>query len=307
MPAATSQPPVDVIVLAYNHLADTLECLASLSRLTYPNYRLLVVDNGSSDGTAEAVKAQYPHVQVLRLESNLGFQGGANFGLKWSMDAGIDYVLLVSNDTTAQPDVLDELMKYAASDDVGLLAPKIYYFSEPDRIWSVGGDRHPLTLEMTHKGDNQLDRGQWNRVLDRDFLVGCVLLFKRSLLENVGYFDTGFYPAYYEDVDLCMRARRANFRLLSVPGAKMWHKVARSHGGQGSPQERYLMARNSVRYFRKYVRGWRWLIVGAYRLGSALKTTLRLMRARRGDSIRAYWRGLRDGWRMPVATVDTVP
>lgn len=301
------QPPVDVIVLAYNHLADTLSCLASFSQLTYPNCRLIVVDNGSTDGTAEAVAAQYPQVLVWRLERNVGFQGGANFGLRRSLADGVDYALLVSNDTTARPDLLDELMKHARDDHVGLLMPKIYYAAEPDRIWSVGGDRHPLTYEMTRKGDNQLDRGQWEQVLDRDFLVGCVLLFKRPLLETVGYFDTGFYPAYYEDVDLCLRARQAGFKLRLAPGAKLWHKVARSHGGQDSPQERYLMARNSVRYFRKHVRGWRWLIVGPYRLGSALKTTLRLARARRGDSIRAYWRGLRDGWRMPTATMDETP
>ncbi|MBI5566311.1 MAG: glycosyltransferase family 2 protein [Chloroflexi bacterium] len=296
-----------MVVLAYNHLADTLECLASLSHLTYPNYRVLVVDNGSSDGTAETIRAQYPHVQVLRLNRNIGFQGGANFGVQSSLDAGTDYVFLLSNDTTVQPDILHELMKCAEPVDVGLLAPKIYYFSDPHRIWSVGGDRHPLTLEMTRKGDNQLDRGQWDQVQARDFLVGCALLIKRSLVETIGPFDTGFHPAYYEDVDLCMRARQAGFRLLLVPGAQMWHKVARSHGGQGSPQERYLMARNSVRYFRKYVRSVRWFIVAPYRLGSALKTTLRLMRARRFDSIRAYWRGLRDGFRLPTTTVHTLP
>jgi GT2 family glycosyltransferase len=292
------------MVLAYNHQADTLECLASLSYLTYPDHRLIVVDNGSTDGTAEAIRRQYPQVEVIGTERNRGFQGGSNFGLRQAFGSGTDFVFLLSNDTVVKPDILDELMKYAAPADVGLLAPKIYYFSEPERIWSVGGDRHPLTLEMTHKGDNQLDRGQWDRVLARDFLVGCALLIKRSLADTIGLFDTGFYPAYYEDVDLCMRARRAGFHLLLVPSAKLWHKVARSHGGQGSPQERYLMARHSVRYFRKYVRGWRWLIVGPYRFGSALKTTVRLAGARRFDSIRAYWRGLRDGLRLPIATQD---
>jgi GT2 family glycosyltransferase len=295
---------VDVMVLAYNNRADTLECLASLSRLTYPDYRLMVVDNGSTDDTAKAIRMQYPQVELIVIEHNRGFQGGSNFGLRQAFGSGTEYVFMLSNDTVVQPDILDELMRYAAPADVGLLAPKIYYFSEPERIWSVGGDCHPLTFEMTHKGDNQLDRGQWDRVLARDFLVGCALLIKRSLSDTIGLFDTGFHPAYYEDVDLCMRTRRAGFRMLLVPSAKLWHKVARSHGGQGSPRERYLMARNSVRYFRKYVRGWHWAIVGPYRLGSALKTTLRLAGARRFDSVQAYWRGLRDGLRLPIATQD---
>ena len=304
---AVDPPQVDVIVLAYNHQAATLDCLASLSRLTYPHYRLMVVDNGSTDGTTGAIRARYPQIEVLRIEHNIGFQGGSNFGLRHALEAGADFVFTLSNDTVVQPDILDELIKHAAPADVGLLAPKIYYFSEPNRIWSVGGDCHPLTLEMTHTGNGQIDRGQWERVIERDFLVGCALLMKRSLLEQVGLFDMEFQPAYYEDLDFCLRARRAGYRLLLAPQAKLWHKVATTSGGAGSPQERYLVARQSVRYFRKHVRGWRWLIVLPYRLGSAFKTTGRLARQRRFDSIRAYWRGLRDGLSSPMGTTDARP
>jgi GT2 family glycosyltransferase len=296
------KPCVDVVVLTWNRLQDTLACLESLSHLTYPNYRVMVVDNGSSDGTAESIAAQYPDVELIVNEHNLGFAGGFNVGLRQALKQGADFMLVLNNDTIVPTDLLDELMAQAAPSDVGMLAPKIFYFSEPQLIWSVGGDCHPLTCEMTHKGDGQLDRGQWSQVLERDFLVGCALLVKRVTLEKIGLFDTGFHPAYYEDMDLCMRARRAGFRLLLVPQAKLWHRVARSSGGTDSPQERYLMARHSVRYFRKYVRGWRWLIVVPYRLGSASKTTLRLARRRHWDSIAAYWRGLRDGLRQSLTT-----
>ena len=295
---------VDVITLTWNQRQDTLDCLESLSRLTYPNHRIILVDNGSADGTVEAVRERYPAVELIVNAQNLGFQGGFNAGLRHALNSGADYVFVMNNDTTVQPDILDELIEQAAPPDVGMLSPKIYYAYEPDRIWSVGGDCHPITLEMTHKGDNQLDRGQWERVMERDFLVGCAMLMKRSMLEQIGLFDTGYHPIYYEDVDLCVRARRAGFRLLLVPSAKMWHKVSASGGGSGSPRERYLMARHSVRYFRKYIRGWKWLIVAPYRLGSAIKTSVKLARRRRFESIAAYWRGLRDGWRMPIATVD---
>jgi GT2 family glycosyltransferase len=148
---------------------------------------------------------------------------------------------------------------------------------------------------MTAKGDGQLDEGQWDQVLEREYLVGCALLLKRSLLEDIGLFDTGFHPIYYEDVDLCLRAREASYRLLLIPSAHMWHKVSASAGGSGSPRERYLMARNSIRFFRKHVRGWQWLAVVPYRIGSAVRTSLRLVRQGRHDSARAYWRGLWDG------------
>ncbi len=297
-------PRVDVITLTWNQRQDTLDCLESLSHLTYPNCHIILVDNGSTDGTVEAVRECYPAVELIVNVQNLGFQGGFNVGLRHALNTGVDYVFVMNNDTTVQPDILEELVKQAAPVDVGMVSPKIYYADQPDRIWSVGGDCDPVTLEMTHKGDNQLDRGQWDRVIERDFLVGCAIMMKRSMLEKIGLFDTGFHPAYYEDVDLCMRARRAGFRLLLAPQAKLWHRVARSSGGSGSPQERYLMARHSVRYFRKYIHGWRWLIVVPYRLGSAVKTTLRLARQKRRASIAAYWRGLRDGWRMSVTAVD---
>jgi GT2 family glycosyltransferase len=298
--AAATVPRVDVITLTWNQKHDTLECLASLSQLTYPNYRIIVVDNGSVDGTADAVRAQFLTVTLIVNERNLGFQGGFNVGMRHALESGADYIFVMNNDTIVQADILDELMAYAGAPGAGMLGPKIYYFDDPERIWSVGGDCHPVTFEMTHKGDNQVDRGQWSEVIERDFLVGCAMLMPRALPERIGLFDTGYHPIYYEDVDLCMRARRAGFRLLLVPGAKMWHRVSASGGGAGSPRERYLMARHSVRYFRKYVHGWKWAVVVPYRLGSAIKTTLRLTRQRRFASVTAYWRGLRDGWTMPL-------
>ena len=300
-------PLVYIITLTWNQLQDTLDCLASLSLLTYPNFRVLVVDNGSSDGTSEAIQTLFPNVELITNEHNLGFQGGFNAGMRYALKSAADFVLVMNNDTTVQSDMLDELMAYAGPPEVGMLSPKIYYFVEPNRIWSVGGDRHPLTFEMTHKGDNQIDHGQWDKVIARDFLVGCAMLMKRALLEEVGLFDLGFHPIYYEDVDLCVRARRVGFRLLLVPSAKMWHKVSASGGGSSSPRERYLMARHSVRYFRKYVRGWKWLIVAPYRLGSAFRTTFGLARRERYESIAAYWRGLWDGLRLPIATVGERP
>jgi GT2 family glycosyltransferase len=272
--------------------------------MTYPNYRLVLVDNASADNTVQVVQERFPQVHIIINSHNLGFPGGFNVGLRYSQSRGADYVFMINNDTFVAPDILDELMAYAHPADVGMLAPKIYYVDHPNRIWSVGALKHNWTLEMTDKGDGQLDQGQWEDVIERDYLVGCALLLRRSLLERVGLFDMGYYPIYYEDVDLCLRARRAGYRLLLVPSARMWHKVSASGGGSGSPRERYLMARNSVRFFRKHVRGWHWLIVVPYRLGSAVKTTLRLLLRRNCQSALAYWRGLRDGLTSGTALVD---
>jgi GT2 family glycosyltransferase len=182
----------------------------------------------------------------------------------------------------------------AATPAAGILAPKIYYACDSCRIWSVGGKCHPLTIEKTNDGRGELDRGQWNTVLERDYFTGCAMLLSRELLMQVGLFDEAFFM-YYEDSDLCRRARIAGFRLLLVPEARVWHKISRSSGGSNSPNERYWMARSSVRFFRKHVQGVRWLIVVPYRTGSALKTVLRLLWYRRHKSAWAYLTGLYHG------------
>jgi GT2 family glycosyltransferase len=292
---AISPPPVYVITLTWNQREDTLSCLESLSQMSYPNYCLLLVDNGSVDDTVTVIKEKFPSVEIIENGQNLGFPGGFNAGLQHALQQGADYIFMINNDTYVQPDILEQLMTYASAADVGMLAPKIYYADDPNRIWSVGGKRHPWTLEMSDKAMGQLDQGQWRQVLERDYLVGCALLLKRPMLEAIGLFDTGYNPIYYEDVDLCLRARNAGYRLLLIPGARMWHKVSASGGGADSPRERYLMARNSIRFFRKHVRGWRWFIVIPYRLGSAIKTTIRLLTKKRLSAALGYWRGLRDG------------
>jgi GT2 family glycosyltransferase len=286
---------VYVVTLTWNQKEDTLSCLESLSAMTYPNYRLLLVDNASSDGTVEAVRERFPHVACVVNATNLGFPGGFNVGLKYGWARGAEFIFMINNDTFVEPRILDEMMACAGDEDVGMLSPKIYYADEPNRIWNVGGQRHPWTLEWTDQGERQIDRGQWDEVVERKYLAGCALLMRRSMLETVGLFDVGYHPIYYEDSDLSLRVDRAGYRQLLVPRARMWHKVTASGGGFDSPRHRYLMARNSVRFFRKHVRGWRWWIVIPYRLGSALKITLRLLWRGRRAALVAYWRGLRDG------------
>lgn len=290
----TSQPLVYVVMLTWNQREDTLACLDSLSRMTYPNYRVVVVDNGSTDGTESAIRAQYPEVKVIVNPYNLGFTGGTNVGLRHALSQGADYILSINNDTLVAPDILDELVAHAAPPDVGAVAPKVYYADEPRRIWSMGARRHPWTLEMSDVGRGRMDVGQWEQALECDYLLGCAQLLKRSLLEEIGLLDEVFF-LYYDDLDLCLRANRAGYRLLVVPQARMWHKVAASAGGVDSPRVRYYRARSSVWFFRKHVRGLRWLIVIPYRCGSAVKTVLRLAIRRRWATVRAYVRGLRDG------------
>jgi GT2 family glycosyltransferase len=301
----STQPLVYVVVLTWNQLETTLECLTSLAQMIYPNFRIVVVDNCSTDGTTGAIKEQFPNVEVVVNKRNLGYPGGCNVGLRYALNQGAEYIFAINNDVSVDPAVLDELLG-AAAPDVGILTPKVYFADDPKRIWSVGGRRHPLTLEMIHKCDCRLDQGQWEEVLEQDYLIGCAHLFSRSLLEGIGVLDAGFF-LYYDDLDICIRAQRAGYRLLMVPRAYMWHKVAASSGGVGTPRERYYMARSSVRFLRKHARVWQWLFVIPYRTGSAIKTVLRLAWRRRWDSVKAYLQGLRDGLWISTAYREVPP
>ena len=286
-------PLVYVLTLNWNRREDTLACLTSLSKLNYLNLRMLVVDNGSEDGTPQAVAARFPNVEVIINPSNLGFAAGCNVGLRLALEQGADYVFLLNNDTLVDPDALHHLMALTAP-NIGMVAPIIYYAAEPARIWSVGGMRHPLTIEKRGDKRGEWDKGQWEKPLERDYLVGCALLLSRHFLTRVGLFDERFFM-YYEDSDLSFRARQAGFKLLLCPQARIWHKVAASSGGSDSPNERYWMARSSVLFFHKHVHGLRWLIILPYRTGSAIKTVIQLTRRGQTRSARAYLRGLRDG------------
>ncbi|MGD9099972.1 MAG: glycosyltransferase family 2 protein [Anaerolineae bacterium] len=292
---SSSRPLVYLVTLNWNRLDDTLAFLASVEQLTYARYRVLVVDNASTDGSRGAIAARFPDVEQLLNARNLGFAAGANAGLCYALERGADWVWLVNNDTHVAPDALDLLVDAATACDAGLASPMILYTADPGRIWSVGACRSQVTLEITGCRRGQRDTTLPPSPFEVDFVTACGMLMQRECLERVGLFDERFFM-YYEDSDYCLRARAAGYRLLVAPQARMWHRVAASIGGCDSPGERYHMALSSARFFRKHVRGRRWLIVAPYRAGSALKTLARLLAAGRRGAAWACLRGWRDGY-----------
>ena len=138
---APSQPKVFIIILTWNRLSDTLECLESVKKIVYPNYEIIVVDNGSTDGSAEAIARRYPEITLVKNESNLGYAAGNNRGMETALHMGCDYVFLLNNDTTIDAVCLDELVNRAESDPrVGAAGPKIYLHQDPSTVWYAGGE-----------------------------------------------------------------------------------------------------------------------------------------------------------------------
>lgn len=290
----SASPLIYILMLTYNHYDETREALASLQALTYTNYRLVVLDNGSTDETADCLPVEFPEVDFHCNPGNLGFAAGMNVGLRLALEAGADFALIMNNDVRVDPDLLQRLLSEAGP-GVGALAPLIYWLDDPARIWSAGFDRDPLLLEMRGGARGQLDTGEWQDPIDVDYLLGCVVLLPASTLQAVGLFDERYF-FYYEDLDLSLRVQAHGYRLRVVPGARVWHRGAGS-AVSGSAFHVYQMARGSVVFFRCHARGLGRVLIPFYRLGSSIKKTLAFAGRRRWDLARAHWRGLRDGWR----------
>lgn len=283
-------PLVYILTLNWNRYNDTLDFLRSCSLITYTNFEIIVIDNGSTDTSTTIIKSQFPTIKQILNEKNLGFAAGINVGIRYALEQNADFVFLVNNDTTLHADILTHLINGITQSEAYLAAPAIYFMSRPDHIWSAGAMRRKITLEIK-PCTPVLDS---TKMFNVDVITGCGMLMRRECLTEIGLFDEQFFM-YYEDMDYCLRVRARGLAIVVVPEAMMWHKVATSSGGSGSPNERYHMAKSSVLFFRKHIYGWRWGVVIPYRTVSAIKSIVRLVRQRRWIAARAYLVGLYHG------------
>ena len=245
-------PSVFIIIVNWNGKAVTLECLHSLRSVTYPNFTVLVVDNASSDGSADAIRRGHPDVIVLEQRENLRFAGGNNAGMRYALDRGAEMLCLLNNDTTVAPDFLSHLVaRLQTSDTMGMTTPKIYYHDQPNRIWFAGGEISMWTGTMRHIGIRELDNGQHDASREIDYATGCCILTRREVVERVGMLDESFF-IYTEDADWCMRVRRAGYTIVYEPKAKVWHKLSVTSGGHLSLFKMKNKFSSNMRFFFRY-------------------------------------------------------
>ena len=260
MSILSQQPKIAIIILNWNGLNDTLECLESVKKIDYPNYEIIVVDNGSDDGSAAAVAQRYPEIILIKNESNLGYALGNNKGIQKALESGCDYVFLLNNDTTVDQDCLNELLKIAESNPrIGIAGPKIYLYHDPARVWYAGGEIRFREAISVSSGLFRRDRPSFNIPSEVSFITGCAMLVKRTAIEEVGLLDPE-YVSYLEDTDWCWRMARKGFKLVYVPGARVYHKVSQSFGSTPyNEKSMYLMGRNAVIFVKRYGTFFRWL------------------------------------------------
>jgi GT2 family glycosyltransferase len=246
----TEYPAVTIVVLNWNNAPDTLACLESLSHLDYKNYRLLIVDNGSTDGSVARIHAAFPSLQLLETGNNLGYAEGNNVGIRQALASGAEYVFVLNNDTLVEPSMLTKLVEVAESDpDIGMAGPTIYCTEPKDRLFAAGSSVLWYEGRVCHRGMFELPGSYVHAQMPEpvDFLVGCGVLVSRKLLEQVGLLASQYY-LNFEDVEWGIRANRQRFKVVYVPQAVMWHKISATLG-PASPANTYYMTRNALLFF----------------------------------------------------------
>jgi hypothetical protein len=251
---AVDAPKVAIVILNWNGREDVLNCVATLPRLTYPNYVAAVVDNASADGSVDALRERFPQQRVLVMEKNLGFCGGNNRGMRDALANDAEYVLLLNNDTEMHPELVTELVRVArATPGIGAVGAKNLQLENPAEVWGAYGELTYGKELVRVAGQGQPDGPAWAGVRDVDWVIGNGIMMSRAAIEAVGEFDEGFF-GYHEDVDWCVRARAAGFRIVFNGAAIIYHKgFGAAHPGRPIPfPVLYFLGRNGIFFARKH-------------------------------------------------------
>jgi hypothetical protein len=256
-------PSIHSVVLTWNNFEDTIECLASLAAQTHSNHRVIVVDNGSTDGSLERLKQAAPAgVDFVEAGANLGCGGGYALGLSRALEDGADYVAIIDNDVKAAPDLLSVLLEpFSGPVKVGLSAPIMTYYDDPDRVWFAGGSYHSVLgyTRHPHMGRRLSELGGLvGSTRGMDYAPSCAVLMSREAIEDVGLPDERFFFGH-DDVDWCLRARAKGYVLLLVARPLALHKVSTTGGRRGSTVftsfSAYHHAKGSMVLGAKHARG----------------------------------------------------
>lgn len=243
MKCSVKQDKIGILLLNWNGKRDTLECLESLRHLTYPHCEIIVVDNGSTDDSLQALRSL--PITLLETGANLGFAGGNNIGIEYALKHSFDWIFLLNNDTTVAPDILDRLLDAAsAQPNAKLLGAKILRYDKPQVIDHLGGTWNASLAEFVSPENGLLDDGTHDAMKSVDYACGAALFIHRSVFLAIGLLETRYF-LFWEESDFCYRAKRAGFEVWTAPKAKVWHKVSSSFQG-GKPHMHYYWWRSRL-------------------------------------------------------------
>jgi GT2 family glycosyltransferase len=289
---------VSIIILNWNGLEDTIECLESLKKVTYRNYEVTVVDNGSKGKDAQVLKERFAdYIFLIQNDKNYGFAGGTNIGMKYALDnSQPDYILLLNNDTTVEPHFLSEMVKVAETDNrIGIAGCKNYLYDCPQRFWLAWPKIDMWKGQTFWVGAGELDQGQYDDVSEVGCVPGSCFLIKRELIERIGTFDESYF-VQWEDIDYCVRAIRVGFKIAFVSKAKIWHKAGSTF--KKVPElHRYYSAKNMFKFMKRHATKIQYCCFLLYFFGFRFWFTVAvlLIYHRELRSLQYFIKGVKDG------------
>lgn len=240
---------VAIIILNWNGYKDTFECLKSLEKVTYKRLNIIVIDNGSDNNDCLTLQNEFPQIELIVSNENLGFTGGTNLGIESAMRNKPDYILLLNNDTTVEPDFINHLLEvFNQHENVGIAAPLINYYYEPKKIWTEGGKISRIRGSGFANSDRLIERIRFD-YKSVSFVSGCCMLIKTQILDEIGLFDENYF-LYIEDVDFCKRVIDARYSIFVSSQSQIYHKVSSSTNKNLTQLPLYYATRNRL-YFAK--------------------------------------------------------
>ena len=224
-------PHIKILILNWNGKDLLKHCLDSVIAIDYPNYSVMIIDNGSSDGSLDMVQENYSQMECLALGHNYGFSGGYNRCFTQLKDDPSEFIMLLNNDTEVDSNILNNFNQ--AKEQFGdnqIYGGKIYYKNNPEKIWYAGGNIKLKYTNIFHRGIRKQDSTEFSNPIQTDYVTGCCLFTSNKVMNQLNGFDERF-NMYGEDVDLCLRAKKAGIQCYYWPKAKLWHNVSSSLGG----------------------------------------------------------------------------
>jgi GT2 family glycosyltransferase len=271
------------VVINWNGWQDTLACVEALLKQDYPALQIVVVDNASTDDSVKRIRAAFPQIALVQADENRGFAAGSNIGIRLAMENGAEFVWLLNNDTIAPPGTLGKLVAAAETDaKVGIVGTVLHYPKSPSAIQAWGGGSiRPWMGYVTHYYSP-------SKLEENSFVTFASVLLRREMLEHTGLLDDQYFM-YFEDADLCFRAKAAGWKLAVAGGTCVLHK----EGGSGAKSLRLdrMVTASGLRFLDRHgrPRGLAKFLYVMTRLGKR-------MAAGKPKSMRAVMRGVRD-WR----------
>lgn len=274
-----------------------LVCLGSLASEGIPAERIVFVDNGSSDGMLAAVARAFPGVHCLRNERNLGYGHGNNRGILEALARDAGFLFLVNNDVTLPAGTVARLLAaFGEQDDLGIVGPRVLYPEPSTLVWCAGGRMTYRQNLSTMIGHRRPDGPRYRVTREVDYVAGCAMLVRREVFERAGLLDGDFF-GYHEDVDFCLRARAAGFRVVVVGDVAARHAPHSTTGGGYNARRKYMMGVNTIWFLRRHGTPARWLSFFLFDILSLPAAWIFRCLRGEGDAVIAKARGMLDGLR----------